>query len=59
MIKVTKNGIILRGRIRHILIVCILLLLIFGLIKGIMALAGALFFSLCRNRPLRFPAHRR
>jgi hypothetical protein len=42
MIKVTKNGIIIRGRIRHILIVFLLLLLIFASIKGIMAVAGAL-----------------
>lgn len=35
MIKVTKSGIIIRGRIRHILIVFVLLLLISFLIKGI------------------------
>lgn len=41
MIKVTKNGIIIRGRARHILIVFVLLLLISVLIKGIVTVSGA------------------
>ncbi len=41
MIKVTKNRIVIRGRIRHILIVFVLLLLIFALVIGITTASGA------------------